>query len=236
MKVLITRAEPSASQTAQKVIEAGHEPVVMPLFEIHDTGGQIPRKHYDAILFTSKNAVTTLSERSWKPEHTGMPAFCVGKKTEMEARALGFTNTRTTNGGGAELAKLIAKSDNQGKTFLYLSTPDKSFDMAQALHPFGITVETVDIYQARVISPPVTDFVQGLDAVRQGVVLVYSALSSRHLASLIHDHLDDGALIGAQLIGISRPAVKPLESFAWKSVSTPQTPDEAEMLAMIASG
>jgi len=235
MKVLITRAEPSASQTAQKVIEAGHEPVVMPLFEIHDTGRQIPRKQYDAIVFTSKNAVTTLSNRGWHPENADMPAFCVGKKTQDAARAFGFTTTRTATGGGVELTKLIAEQDNKGKTFLYLSTPDKSHDMAQALEPFGIRVETVDIYQARTISPPPGDFMSAINTVSQGAVLVYSALGSHHLGSLIQEHLDVHALIGARLIGISRHALKPLETLSWKSIATPQAPDETEMLAMISA-
>lgn len=233
MKVLVTRAEPAASETASRLADAGHEPVLLPLFEIIDTGATIPDTDYDAIVFTSRNAVLVLQARKWSPLKKDFPVFCVGSKTRDEAAKLGFTNTHTANGGGAELAKLIKQHDFKGATFLYASTPKKSFDMAEALNNIGIKVITSDIYQSKPALPSYDAFNHAMSYLSTGYALVYSALSSKHFANLIEQHKHTETLENITLIGISGQAIEPLKHFKWKSVSSAASPDEAEMFKLI---
>jgi len=149
MKVLITRAEPAADQTANNLAKHGHEAILLPLFKMIDTQARIPDKKYDGIIFTSKNAVEVLKTRGWKIPNPKMIAFCVGGKTEKAAQALGFKQTYSANGGGAVLVDLMRAMQLEGKKLLYLSTPDKSYDMKMALESHNVHVETIDIYQAK---------------------------------------------------------------------------------------
>lgn len=232
-KVLITRAEPAANQTAEFILKSGHQPIVMPIFKISDTGKTIPEKQYNGIIFTSKNAVAILQTRNWQYQDMNIPAFCVGEKTKKAAMELGFTNTITANGGGAELTKLMDDEAYNGKTFLYPSTPDKSFDMAGRLEPFGINVETVDIYQAITITPSKEGFTSAITEAAGHYIFTYSALSSGHLKNLLEKFHVTSSLKQITLIGISKQAIKPLEHFDWKSIAISRTPNEADMLKQI---
>lgn len=232
MKILITRAEPAASQTAKHLSQAGHHPIVLPLFEIIDTGAPIPQKPYDGIIFTSKNSVETLANRGWQLNNMDIPALCVGEKTEIAAIALGFKKTITAKGGGQALCDKISALDFKNKHFLYPSTPDKSFDMATALIPLEIKVETVDVYQAKKIILNIEAFQETLNQLQGHCIFVYSALSSEHLKTLIEN---DNTQITKKitLVGISAQATAPLNKFKWKSVLVSNIPTESAMLELI---
>jgi uroporphyrinogen-III synthase len=233
MKVLITRAEPSASQTAKTLARHGHEAVVLPLFEVVDTDQQIPEKNWQGVIFTSRNAVEMLQKRNWKTDFANTPAYCVGEKTENAARMLGFEKTVRANGGGAELARTMGDINLSGRHMLYTSTPDKSFDMAKALEAQGVHVETIDIYQSKALSPSREDMEQAVDVLSGGHVFVYSALSSNHLAKILKKHHLESRMGHLTLIGISQKAVEPLQHIDWKSIFVSKTPMEEDMISLI---
>lgn len=233
MKVLITRAEPAASQTAKNLAHKGHEAIILPLFEVVDTQAKIPEQSYDGIIFTSKNAVDVLKSRNWKLPNPDTPVFCVGEKTEKAAQILGFKKTYSANGGGAALVNFMAKMKLEKSKMLYCSTPDKSFDMKEALEPHKIHVETIDIYQAQPVIPESERLQQAIFAVRNGFIFTYSALSSEHLAKLLTSNDLTHKLKKCILISISSHAVKPLELIDWKDILIAPTPQENKMIALV---
>ena len=233
MKVLITRAYPAANQTAKNLEKSGHEAILVPLFEIIDTENPIPDLEYDGYIFTSKNALEVLKTRGWKPTGFHATAFCVGTKTEQAASQLGFANIHTASGGGAALATLIADMDLKEKRLLYCSTPDRSFEMSDALKPSGINVDTIDIYQAMPINPDLQSFKSAVKAVNNGYIFAYSALSAQHLAQTLETINLTGILNDCTLVGISKQAVKPLEHIEWKGILIAEKPDEAQMISLI---
>lgn len=232
MKVLITRAEPAASQTANALAKAGHEALVLPLSTITDTMQPIPARHYDGIILTSRNAVETLRARGWQHEPMDIPAYCVGEKTEKAAHILGLENTITAKGGGRVLSEKMKTLTIKGHRILYPSTPDKSFDMAKALEGRGVTVDTVDIYKTRKIIPDADDIQSVMKQITGNCIFTYSALSSDHLASLIRQ-IDPDILKTVTLIGISSQATRPLEGFGWKSILVSEYPDEGSMINLL---
>lgn len=233
MKVLITRAEPAASQTAANLAKRGHEAILLPLFEVVDTQNSIPEKDYDGIIFTSKNAVDILKLRNWKIPNPNVHVFCVGKKTEQAAQMLGFKQTYSANGGGAALVDLIRTMNLAENNMLYLSTPDKSFDMKKALQALQINIQTVDIYQAKPITPKNNQVKQAIASVSTGFVFTFSALSSEHLAKILKSNEMLGSLKECTLISISDQAIKPLEHIDWKDIISAATPQEDQMIALI---
>lgn len=233
MKVLITRAEPAATQTAANLAAKGHEAILLPLFEVVDTRATFPDQNYDGIIFTSKNAVDVLQARHWKIPNSEMPAFCVGEKTEKAAQELGFKQTYSANGGGAALVDLMQTMQLEASNMLYLSTPDKSFDMQKALEPYKINVTTVDIYRARAITPQIEQLKQAILAISSGFVFTYSALSSQHLAKLLKSSKMMHSLKNCTLISISEQAVGQLEDIDWKATLIAPSPQEEEMIALM---
>lgn len=233
MKVLITRANPAANQTAKKLEESGHQAIVLPLFEIVDTGNPVPEAKFDGFIFTSKNSVEVLKNRNWQPASKKTPAFCVGEKTADAAKTLGFSNTYCASGGGAALAKLIGGMNFEGTKLLYFSTPDRSFDMASSLKSDGIIVDTVDIYQANPITPANQTLKGTIETVLNGCIFVYSALSAQHLAQTLETINQSSLLKGCTLVGISAQAVKPLEHIEWKEIFIAERPDETQMISLL---
>lgn len=233
MKVLITRAEPAASQTAANLASKDHEAIVLPLFEVVDTQVSIPEQTYDGVIFTSKNAVDVLKARNWENSNPDVPAFCVGQKTEKAAQTLGFEKNHSASGGGAALVDLMRTMKLEECKMLYLSTPDKSFDMKEALKPHKIEVETIDIYQAKPVAPKQEQLQHAISAVNDGFVFTYSALSSEHLAKLLESHSMLQELKNCTLISISNQAAKPLEHIDWKDILIAPSPIENKMIALM---
>ena len=233
MKVLITRAEPAATQTAHKLRKLGHEAILLPLFEVVDLGSPIPKDEYNGLIFTSRNSAEILQTREWKPDNADIPAFCVGEKTQKSVKALGFANTHVANGGGAALANLIGEMNLKGSKFLYFSTPDRSFDMESALNSYDISVDTIDTYRVNPVAPAHQQIIQAVTKVSDACVFVYSALSGKHLAHILETINLTSMLKDCTLIGISRQAVEPLEHIDWKEVLISSQPDEIQMIALL---
>jgi uroporphyrinogen-III synthase len=83
MRVLVTRPQPDALETANMLIARGHQPIVAPLVRVnyHD-GPEIDLSGVQAILATSANGVRALSRRLARRD---LPVFAVGPKTAHTA-------------------------------------------------------------------------------------------------------------------------------------------------------
>ena len=84
-RVLVTREAEAAKQTGIALEQAGHTPLLWPIFKLTDTGIALPNKTYDALVLTSTNAAKILRARGWIPPCEGMNAWCVGRRTAQAA-------------------------------------------------------------------------------------------------------------------------------------------------------
>ncbi|MDQ2632708.1 MAG: uroporphyrinogen-III synthase, partial [Pseudomonadota bacterium] len=92
-RVLVTRPEPGASQTARRLDALGFRPLKLPLHEIRPlpaVSGAVPDA-ITAVAATSANAIrhapAALLDRLSK-----LPCFAVGEATAAIARDAGFSN------------------------------------------------------------------------------------------------------------------------------------------------
>ena len=105
--VWITRTAPGADRLADRVREAGFEPVVSSLL-ILDPDFRAPDLALDdvaALAFTSVNGLAFAAltpRRDW-------PVFAVGDRTAEAARREGFTDVVSADGDAAALADRIAR-------------------------------------------------------------------------------------------------------------------------------
>ena len=230
MRVLVNRSEPAASQTAKQLRQLGHQPVVIPLFDLIDLQTEMPVSEFDGIVFTSRNAVEVLKRRQWTPKDPGIFTFCVGQKTAAAAETLGLSNVRFATGGGRALAELISQTMPSGRKLLYPSTPDRTFDMDKALRPSRIDVETTEIYQTRFRKKAEKELKDEFRKTQIDAVLVFSERSGRHLSELLSSTNLCETLKNTLLIGISETAVSSLRHLNWQKIHIADQPNEASLL------
>ncbi len=234
MRVLVTRAEPAASRTKHKLEALGYEPIVLPIFELVDLGNPLPSNRYDGVIFTSANAVEVLARRGWADAQQFGTAYCVGSRTGEAAQELGFETCVTASGGGEALCKEIANLNLSKKyTFLYPTTPDRSFDMADQLGALGYAVDSVDVYQTRKVSFSREIVTSNVRECENGVILVYSARSAAYLDEILSSSAEIPAISTISLVGISKSATNKMLKYSWRDVYVSNNPDEETMLSLL---
>jgi len=150
MHLLVTRPEPDAERTAALLRQNGHRVTIAPALRLEAVAdADLGRGPYAAVVLTSSNAARAISSHVRRPELTALPAFTVGRHTAAAARAAGFSEVASADGGFPELVRLIAASVARGASpLLYPCAEHRSGDLAGALLPHGLTVETVVVYRA----------------------------------------------------------------------------------------
>ena len=87
MRILVTRPQPGAAQTAAALCARGHEPIVAPLLQIEILAEVDPKAaDWAAILLTSANALPGIVKSAGRSAWRGMPVFAVGDRTAQAAR------------------------------------------------------------------------------------------------------------------------------------------------------
>ncbi len=214
MKVWITRAEPGASRTAERVRALGHEPVVAPLLEVRALPAAIDLEGVGALAFTSANGVRAFAALS---DARALPVFAVGEAPAAAARAAGFADVASADGDVQALAALIARARPAGAVLASLAA-EPAGDLIGALQAADVTVQGVAVYETvftDMDAPPAAD-----------AVLIHSPKAARRLASL----LGRGATAPQMLCCISQAAAEPLTA---SGPAIPARPDEPSLLALL---
>jgi uroporphyrinogen-III synthase len=182
--VWITRAQPGAAATADRVRQLGLEPVVEPLLEVRPAADAlIDLTGVSAIAFTSANAVAAFAERS--PERA-IRVFAVGDATAQAARAQRFSSVLSAQGDVAALASALAtrKRELPG-AILYPAAAAPAQDLAGALEAVGLSVRQVTLYETVEVEPSET-LIARLPQI--GAVLLHSAKAAKALAAFLKAH------------------------------------------------
>jgi uroporphyrinogen-III synthase len=217
MRIWITRAEPGASRTAEKVRALGHEPVIAPLLEVHTLPTEIDLDGIGALAFTSANGVRAFAERS--PERA-LNVFAVGDATAVAAHKAGFGQVMSASGDLDALADLIAAHARGLKGAVLAPGPrEPAGDLPRALASHGVTARTLALYETLPIFP------RSFGAV--DAVLVHSAKAGERLAVVL------GGKTGPEAYCISAAAAAPLAGRPFAKIVWAEHPDEDSLLALL---
>ena len=105
MNVLITRPLIDAEDLMGKLFSLGHKIIHLPTLKISSVNNDpIDISKYDALVFTSANAIRNLKVKS---KNIDKLCFCVGSITEKIARNSGYNNTISAGGTVNALKNLI---------------------------------------------------------------------------------------------------------------------------------
>jgi uroporphyrinogen-III synthase len=228
MKVWITRAAPGASETAKRLIELGHEPLVAPLLTVRRLLDANPDlTGIGALAFTSANGVRAFADVS---DHRTLPVFAVGEATAAAARQAGFADVHAGPSDVAALATAIAgrRGTLQGAV-LHASAAEPAGDLAGALQAAGVAVRSIALYQTVAADPPgpaLRDQLSGAQA-----ILLHSPKAARALASLAATASLD--LSRAHLVALSPACLAPLANLPTASRQSATAPNEADLLALL---
>jgi len=144
---LITRPQADATRLAATLDAMGHSSVLSPVIRV------VPRQfrpinwsRYDAIIFTSANAVRLGGD--YPQAALSLPVFTVGDKTAAAARGAGFTTVSSANGNVDTLAQNLALEVHNAPTrYLHICGWETKGSLQGALSATGGRVETVAVYE-----------------------------------------------------------------------------------------
>lgn len=147
VRLLVTRPEPDASETAARLRALDIDAVVDPLlFARTLTTTLPPADGFSALAITSANALRALHERGEIPRLQALPVYAVGDRTAAVARDFGFAEVVSAEGNLNDLVALLARA-GVGGPVLYPTARQQAGDLAKALAPHGVMVITAAVYE-----------------------------------------------------------------------------------------
>ncbi len=223
-RVWVTRAEPGAARTADRLTARGFTPIIAPLLALSalpDALDAAPDPAAVAALaLTSPNGVEAFAPLI--PRFRHHLVFAVGDATAEAARAAGFADVRSAAGDIHALARLIAAEAPPGP-LLAPGAREPAGDLP-ALLP-DRPVQRLPVYAAFETHAPAPE---PFDA-----VMLHSPRAARALASILAADLPRAASSGRIAICISEAAAAPLRPFDFAQIRIAATPDEPAMLSAL---
>ena len=151
LKIWITRAQPGADATAERVRALGHDAVLGPLLAVRN----LPDVHVElagvgALAFTSGNGVRAFAELSGE---RSLKVFAVGQATAQAARAAGFRSVLSSDGDVDALALGIEQRRNEIRGIvLHPGAAEMAGDLPAALEKFGVPATRLVVYETVPVS------------------------------------------------------------------------------------
>ena len=235
MKMLVTRPEPDASDTAARLEALGISPLIAPLLTLEVLPAELPDPAtVAAIALTSANALRALEARGALERYRHVPVYTVGDRTADMAKDLGFEMVTSASGAFADLAELLAHARIDGPIF-YPSGREVSADLGRSLAQFGRQVLTVPVYA---MNPPPELHPEVAEALQQGGIgaaLFYSQRTAETFVRLAEGVLDRPQRAGLGVLCMSEAVAEPLVDAHFVRVGLAERPDEEAMMGLALS-
>jgi len=222
--VLVTRAEPGATLTCQRLTALGYHAVNAATAQIAATPGAPEWTGAGAIIVTSPNGAGQLTRLGAPPT---LKVFAVGPASAAAARAAGHDDVVTGSGDAAGLLDIILSAPDPGR-LIHVRGRDQTFDLTGALTELGRDAHSHIAYEARPVEALSQAALEALGA--NAIVLIHSPLGAERLLALAEAGRRLSALGAAQILAISEAAASPLRHSGAGRVTLAQRPDETALL------
>jgi uroporphyrinogen-III synthase len=218
---LVTRPEPGASATAQRLAAMGHAPVLAPCLTISPLKPRLP-EHPAAVVITSGQAIDALP-KAWK----ALPVFCVGDATAGRLRAAGFHRVESAAGDAEDLFKLVTARAVPGLHVLAVGER-QGVALERRLRAAGLQVARRKVYAARPLRALPGEAAQALAAGALDAALFYSAETARSFVRLRPE--GTGKMLACAL---SERVAGSLHGLPWREIRVALAPSEMDLMALI---
>lgn len=223
--VIITRAEPGQSETAERVAAEGLHVLAAPMLRLARTEAGLPGlERVQGLVFTSANGVRFFCDVSTRRDLT---AWCVGPATLASAQAAGFAHCEHADGDAAALAALIVERAVPGAgELVHIANAAAVGELVARLEAAGFAARFAPLYEA-IAAGGLPEEVSG--TLRSGepcAVLVHSAKGAEAFAALA------GGFDFAPhcLVAISKAASGPLAGLGFGRTVIAPRPNETALL------
>ena len=229
--VIITRAQPGAAETAERLVEMGITPVLSPMLALEASTPE-PDLNLDGaagLIFTSANGVRFFEQRS---DERDLTAWCVGPATEAAAIRAGFPKVRTAHGDADTLFHFISEfgSPNDGH-LVHVANAAAAGRLSERLRTIGFKVAFAPLYMTVPSSTFSEDAIACLTSGTVGAILIHSAKGAAAIAAaLVSVEIAETAIVA-----VSDAAAQPLADMNWKRVEIASEPNEDALLAALRS-
>ncbi|WP_428493214.1 uroporphyrinogen-III synthase [Rhodopila sp.] len=227
-RILITRPEPGATQTAARLTKIGFQPVIAPMLTINSRQIRAP-DYVAATLLTSRNSVAACP-----PSLHGSPVFAVGAATANLASKAGFRHVFSADGDAGVLCKLVADKLSPEHGSLFLPTGQgQGIDFAASLRQRGFRVVRRVAYRADGVPVLPAAAAMSLRHGELAAALFFSGETSRHFARLVQAAELAEAVRGIEAVSISERAAMPLRVLRWRRIRVAEKPNQDAMLVLL---
>lgn len=227
-RVLITRPEPGATETAARLTALGLVPVIAPVLSIKANELRPPDR-LAATILTSRNAIRACPSALFRH-----PAFAVGTATAASAAQAGFTHVCNADGDAVALAKLIASTLSPADGTLFLPCGQGQGNaLAASLRQSGFRVLRRVAYRAVGADILPESAVASLHQGQLTAAMFFSGETSRHFVRLLWAAALTDTVSNVQAVSISERAAMALRHLRWRCIKVAAKPNQDAMLALL---
>jgi uroporphyrinogen-III synthase len=233
MRVLVTRPEDDARETASRLAALGHEAIIAPLISIRFLeGAPLDLSGVQAFAATSANGVRALARRT---QGRSLPVFSVGRQTAETARASGFSHVVNADGDALALARCIANALKPERgAVLHATGAEAAGAFAKDLRQSGFMVQTEILYETPAVGALPPDAAEALRARKKlGAVLFYSGRTAQVFCDRVRDAGLEKKCEGVIAVAISNAAAEPLSRLNFKEIRVAAAPNQDALLGCL---
>lgn len=230
--VVVTRAEPGASDTAARVGASGYEPLLSPAIVIAPIkpAPVMDLNGVAALLFTSANGVRAFAEIN---DRRDVPAYCVGPATYDAAKAAGWSDPANADGDADDLADLVLRNRaSLGGTVLHVANEAAAGGLVARLQAANIDARFLALYRAQPARAIAEAAAKALGDEPVVCVLIHSAKGAAAFARLVTGA--GLALDRCVLVGVSEASLAPLKDRGARASFVADRPNEDALFAALA--
>ena len=232
-RVLVTRPEPGASETAGRLEALGFLPIKLPLHEIRRLpvdAGAIP-SDIAAVAVTSANAIRH-APKAVIERLKLLPCFAVGASTANAATDAGFSAVIEGGGDAEALAETIV-GRRPGGTVAYLCGRVRRATFEKRLADGHIPIHALETYDTVGLSHSTEEVINLTTRRPIDYVLVYSANAAEVLTATMRRPQLEDLFENAIFVCISERAAEALGGWPGKRIPTAPEPDEPALLSLL---
>lgn len=233
MRVLVTRPEQGGARTAERLVELGIQPVLLPLTRTEPLALPvgIDFTAFDAVAVTSANALRHAAPPTLDLIR-GLACFTVGRETANAAERRGFTRITVGDGDAPALARTITRELRRGARLLYLCGRLRRSAFEQLLGRAGIAVTAIETYDTLAIDYTPEEVANHIGQPAIDCVLVYSVEAAIALLRLIRSIAAHSFVPRTRFFCIS-PRVAALLAGQGLEIVVARDPTEASLLSAL---
>jgi len=218
MNILITRPLIDSEDLMEKLFSLGHKIIHIPTLKISPVKTEsVDINHYDALIFTSANAIRNLKIIN---KEKNKLCFCVGSITEKIARQSGYHNTLSAGGTVNALKNLIINSNqiNEKSKIAYFCGDNVAYDLDLELKKEGLKISKIINYTSEKITDLNDQNKKIITSHSPDIIFVYSLRSGESFIEITRNHSLYPLMTGSKVMCISDKIASLFKSDGWKKV------------------